>query len=251
MCGIAGFSLTEVDSRQLDVTSLASSLLNAIEDRGRHATGAAWKHDDGNIWFNKAPVTASNFVTNYDHVPNNATNAILHTRWATQGSVEDSVNNHPIENGNIIGIHNGVMYNDDAIFDMVGVDKRIGEVDSEAIFALLAHGEMSTVEALQLLEGSAAIAWFNVNEPDILNLARVSSAPLTVARTFEGSLLFASTEKALKRAAQTVNLSLHRIFEVSEGAMFTVKLGRIVSTERFSVVDQTLTLTERHALNVA
>jgi glucosamine 6-phosphate synthetase-like amidotransferase/phosphosugar isomerase protein len=61
-----------------------------------------------------------------------------HTREPTKGSPQKNVNNHPIIRGDIIGVHNGTITNDDNIFAQQIIDgDRIGSVDSEAVIALL------------------------------------------------------------------------------------------------------------------
>lgn len=248
MCGIAGASLAPTDS--IDSRRLAVSLLLGIEDRGRHATGVAWNNDD-EIWVCKDAIPASEFVTGV-HVPSESRTFIAHTRWATQGSPTNNDNNHPIDVRGIVGVHNGCMWSDDLLFDLIGPEKRIAQVDSEAIFAFLLHSKLPTREALEMLtSGSAAIAWFNLNDTDTLNLARVSSSPLILARTSNGSLLFASTREALQRAADKNGLTISMFTTVEEGTFLQVREGEIVTLEHFGTAgDRELTEMERHALNL-
>jgi glucosamine 6-phosphate synthetase-like amidotransferase/phosphosugar isomerase protein len=59
-----------------------------------------------------------------------------HTRKPTKGEVGHSKNNHPILTKYVIGIHNGEIKNDDDLFGEYSMPRN-GQVDSEAIFALL------------------------------------------------------------------------------------------------------------------
>lgn len=250
MCGIAGVSLHP--NENVNATDLTRALLLGIEERGWHATGVAWADTDGDVWLVKDAVTASEFVKS-DHAPADTRTVLAHTRWATKGAVENNANNHPIDVGGIVGIHNGCLSNDDELFAKLGKDKRIAQVDSEAIFAHLLHSGLSTADALQDLRGSAAIGWLEVEDGNTLHLARVSSSPLVLAFTDKGSLLFASTAKALTNAAVLTGLTLvGDPVSVPEGTYFQVRDGKVVAHDTFTTQGhRTLTSMEREALRVA
>jgi hypothetical protein len=63
---------------------------------------------------------------------------IGHCRKSSVGNSFDNKNNHPIQIGDLMLIHNGTLTNHEKIFDKLKV-KRIGDVDSEAIGHLLNH----------------------------------------------------------------------------------------------------------------
>lgn len=234
MCGIAGCSLS-TQTQQVDMNALARSLALGIEERGRDATGVAW-HDetDSQVWIQKTDVRASEFVGFID--TSNARSLLVHTRFGTKGSKSKNVNNHPIEHHGIVGVHNGVIYNDDDIFAMLECPRN-GQVDSEAAFALIARGleqDAQIEDLLPLLEGSAALAWLNVHdEPGTLHLARVASSPLWVAQTMRGSLLFASTRKCLLESAMNGGFRIKYLNEIPEGSYLRVKDGRITDVRTF------------------
>ena len=58
-----------------------------------------------------------------------------HTRWRTRGDPGNNANNHPIRAGDIVGTHNGTLYNADALFRRLRLP-RFAEVDSEVIFRM-------------------------------------------------------------------------------------------------------------------
>lgn len=248
MCGIAGASISP--NEKVDTTRLANELLLGIEERGRHATGVAWVDKNDSLWIAKAAIPASEYVET-SNVPRDAQSFIAHTRWATQGSINNNDNNHPIDVGGIVGIHNGCISNDDELFELIGSEKRIAEVDSEAIFSMLLHSGLTAGESLEFLQGSAAVSWYETDDNSVINLARVSSSPIVIAYTEAGSLLFASTERAIRRAANATGLNITHTYSLPEGWYHKVQDGKIIATEHFNVKsDRVLSAVERKALNL-
>ena len=151
---------------------------------------------------------------------------LLHTRYATHGGVDVRSNNHPIQHGNILGIHNGVLQNHRELLAANGVTPDT-DVDSEAIMALLDPGHAHPSEVLGALRGDAAIAWLDLREPEVLHLARVSGRPICVAQTTGGSLLMASTMHALDDAARECRLKLDFREEIPDAKYLRVVDGMI------------------------
>lgn len=226
MCGIAGFSLHPNDDTT-EARRLTRSLFAAIEERGRHASGAAWT-ESGEVWLDKAPLKGSIYgplLT--EALPADSRTAILHTRYATQGDPSDNNNNHPFALPGLTGIHNGIVDNDRDIFDLLNV-KPTTEVDSEAIFALLVHGGFDhPADALELVEGDAAVAWLPTDAGDDLNLARLRGRPLALARLKSKSLVFASTESLLRRACNQAGVAVDKLVNVKEGTYIRARFGTV------------------------
>jgi hypothetical protein len=180
-------------------------------------------------------VKASVFVKNDLHVARSAKAFILHTRFATQGKPEHNGNNHPIVSGNIVGVHNGHVSNDWGIFSQLGWDHQKAEVDSEAIFALLAHGNVSHKEALEELRGTIACAWLDAHDAgDILHVARVNSSPLIIAESELGSQVFASTAAAATDAMVAVGMTPKAVRTIEEGRLFHIRDGNFLDVESFT-----------------
>ena len=123
---------------------LFTRLLLLSEERGPHATGAAWLDIDGGHRLFKRPVTAERFVMDKAFaellagINNRATLLLGHTRWRTRGDERVNCNNHPIRAGEVIGTHNGTIYNADYLFRRWKM-RRFAEVDSEILFRLAAN----------------------------------------------------------------------------------------------------------------
>lgn len=253
MCGIGGF--VRSPDEKVDSRVLAAALLSRIEERGRHATGAAF-FDGGRAWIQKDPIPASTFVKDLD-MSAEAPTAVLHTRWATKGSPKNNANNHPIEiPGRMLGVHNGCLRNDDALFDVIGRAKRIAQVDSEAIFAALSYLDEKTPATLARMEGSAAVAWIEPEgDENTLHVARVQSSPLIYGMTEAGSFVFASTERALTGAVTAAGMHLSGgPHTLSEGTYLRVRHGAVVAKATFGqsgIARRPLTMMEKRALNIA
>lgn len=230
MCGIAGFCINDLDHKKLKSRTIAKALLLAIQERGEDATGAAWSENDNGkatVFYAKSDMPADEFIESLDDLmPRYTRTCILHTRWATKGDPVDNGNNHPIVVGNTVGIHNGVITNDDELFESHGWERQ-AEVDSEAIFQLIEHAK-DPLAALPTLRGRAAIAWLDTDEPNTLHLARLDGSPLFVGYTNNGSVFFASTEPLLRRAAAKAFLRLVRIDEVDPYSYIKIVKGAVV-----------------------
>lgn len=226
MCGIAGFNFSERES--INPRILSRNLFLEIVKRGRDATGIAYLNPETNKFtMSKAPIPAPKFFPVLDQMPLETRNAILHTRWATKGSPENSLNNHPIRSGKVIGVHNGHLSNDDALFAHMSSVKRRGEVDSEAAFALLGATKYHPVDVLDSLEGRAALAWLDVRDRMALHIARCKASPLAIGQTKRGSFIFASTLEHLELSAKYSNIKLTWTDELDEGTFMKVKDGVI------------------------
>lgn len=233
MCGIAGFCLNA--KHHTNTADLAGQMLLDIEHRGYHATGAAWIKPNGKRAICKGAVPASKFIRTDSgkRITTGASTAILHTRWATQGKASINDNNHPIPAGNLVLTHNGHISNDDQLFKQLKV-KRVGQVDTEAAAALLAYGKGHPTDLLPRLRGTAALAWITSGEHSTLHLARVSSSPLWIAQTFNGSLVYGSTEETVDNASVMLDDAIDWKYLASEGEYFRVVNGKIVEFKQFT-----------------
>jgi glucosamine 6-phosphate synthetase-like amidotransferase/phosphosugar isomerase protein len=167
-------------------------------------------------------------------LPRNATDALVHVRDYTKGHPRIVANNHPIRHGSVVGVHNGIIVNDEDIFARHGFARAEPEmtVDSEAIFALM-DATSSDQGALEELRGTMAAAWIDERAPAGTHLARGIARPLWIGRS-RRELFFASTKAALEVVEGALRLTLRKS-EVAEGRLLRVERGRVVSETRFRV----------------
>jgi hypothetical protein len=193
MCGIIGqlafgeLSEEKEKTRRESMIFLGSELLQLTQVRGEDATGVSLLFEDGNYFglkmgiapiefiarFGKSEKEYGGFIKAWRKTKRTAKVFMGHCRKASRGNTKDNNNNHPIRVGDIIGVHNGTLDNDDKIFAKLGCN-RDGTVDSEAIMRLLHHysnngKEPFTIgmvkEVGQRLGGSYAVLAMSGNNP--------------------------------------------------------------------------------------
>jgi glucosamine--fructose-6-phosphate aminotransferase (isomerizing) len=228
MCGIAGYSLNS-DS-DVDRTFTAQALLAGIAERGADAVGYAFR-SRGSVAVHKQRSGASALLDRVS-VADEATQLLVHVRDYTKGHPTIEANNHPVRHGSVVGIHNGIITNDEEVFARHRFARSAPDmtVDSEAIFALAERFD-SRIDGLEELRGSMAAAWMDERRADVLFLARGAGRPLWVGYG-EREVLFASTEATLRLAERYCGFDLDRQ-EVEEGTLLALAHGREVWRERF------------------
>lgn len=230
MCGIAGYSL-DAESR-VDRTLAAQALLAAIAERGADAAGYAWRAPgELDVAVYKQQSGASALLDSLT-VPPTTSQLLVHVRDYTKGHPTIEANNHPIRHGAVVGVHNGIILNDDDLLADHGFARAEPNmtVDSEAIFALVEHQpERSTV--LEELRGAMATAWLDERRPDLLFVARGVGRPLWIGRS-RHEIAFASTREALEVVEHYLRMTLTKR-EVDEGTVLVLQAGRVVSSDRF------------------
>ena len=194
MCGIIGLlPFGKLDAKQEKIRQevmmyLGTELLQLTQTRGKDATGVSVMFENGAYMGLKMGVSAIEFVSRFGGeetdfegfmklwrnkgIPAKA--FLGHCRKPSAGKITtDNNNNHPIKVGDIIGIHNGTISNDEIIFKNLKREPN-GDVDSEAIFQLLHYltdngANPFTLDMLdetcKRLEGSYACLAFNGNNP--------------------------------------------------------------------------------------
>ena len=229
MCGIAGYSLSA--SSRVERTLAAQALLAGIAERGADAVGYAYVTPAGEIAIHKQRSGASALL---DQVvlSASASEVLVHVRDYTKGHPRIEANNHPIRHGSVVGVHNGIILNDDELMASHGFERAEPQmtVDSEAIFAL-AESSGGHAKALEELRGSMATAWLDERCPGTVFLARGVGRPLWIGTGREESF-FASTKQALEVVERFLGLKLRKR-EVGEGTLVIIQDGHELARERF------------------
>jgi glucosamine 6-phosphate synthetase-like amidotransferase/phosphosugar isomerase protein len=231
MCGIAGYSLTP-DAR-VDRTLAAQALLAGIAERGGDAVGYAHRAQGIAQPTVVKQQTGASQLLDRVHVPSSATQLLIHVRDYTKGHPSIAANNHPVRHGPVVGIHNGIIINDDDLlgdFSCARAEARMS-VDSEAIFALAAHSG-ADARAFEELRGSMATAWLDERDADTVYVARGTGRPLCIGRG-DGVVFFASTKRALEIVERYAGVKLRKQ-QVREGTFFALRNGTVAARARFT-----------------
>ena len=249
MCGIFGIirygdkpvPILQVNSVKL----LMSELLLAAEMRGKDASGVALLNGN-EIRVYKAPLNATRLMLTqgYADLKDALTcdfHAVIgHARAQTKGTYKNNHNNHPIIADKIVGVHNGMIANDDSLFAQYsGKITRAAQVDSEIIFRLLNHflsdPEMSLVKASQsiseMLMGSYACAFLDVNRTKFVTLIRHWNPIDILVVPAAHLIIFASSGFLAKRALGKTSFTMFSIEEKempnNMGARISIETGEI------------------------
>lgn len=204
ICGIAGcraFKDEPITKHHIQ------ALLLAIEFRGAHATGICTFGKSGEISVLKKDEPAWNFLkdTKTDkwidaELEKKPETVLLHTRHATQGSPRKNENNHPMFSGVSAVCHNGMISNDDHLFDSLKLERK-AETDSDIIRAIVDEEGITqkAIRTLGRMSGSAAISVVHKDYPGKLLLAR-SGNPIVYCVSDSGLMMWASVKEALHHA---------------------------------------------------
>ncbi len=234
MCGILGMGFQSKNwgsSRLNGETAqlILTRMLNSSTRRGADATGIAListtnamvlKHHIPGRTFVKTTAfeNSTDRFLNMSKQETDDTRPLVvlgHNRAETQGTYRNKHNNHPIITNQVIGIHNGMIGNDDILFR--AYCKRIirkAEVDSEIIFRLIdyyankLHENMSDAitRTTYKLVGSYGCAAVNMKNPWMLWLFR-GSAPIDIIHYPKvGLILFASEKIFITQAVGNMDL---------------------------------------------
>jgi glucosamine 6-phosphate synthetase-like amidotransferase/phosphosugar isomerase protein len=230
MCGIAGYSLEP--GARIARTLAAQALLAGIAERGADAVGYAHRSEGASAVVHKRRAGASALLRELS-VPQDTAAVLIHVRDYTKGHPTIEANNHPVRHGPVVGIHNGIIVNDEELFSRHGFERDTPEmsVDSEAIFAL-AEAFGSRGGTLEDLRGSMAAAWMDDREPGAVYVARGIGRPLWVGSAPAG-VFFASTKHALEVFESFMRFPLRKR-ELEEGTLLRLEAGRETRSERFA-----------------
>jgi predicted glutamine amidotransferase len=226
MCGIGGIMMYPMQrtEEQLEyIRELATELAIENQVRGKDSTGLAVFNKKGNYDVLKHNVKATDFTelevykTFIDtKITNETTNILIHTRAATQGSPENNDNNHPIVSASAVGIHNGMIYNDDDLFTNYSLP-RLARVDSEAIFRLVDKANDDSIEGIRYVaekvSGVFAVAYVKKNDPYTLHYFRNNNPTTFIYIPELNIIVFASLQSFLESAVSTCNMTCNYLYK--------------------------------------
>jgi glucosamine 6-phosphate synthetase-like amidotransferase/phosphosugar isomerase protein len=154
MCGIFGVIIKENSTFPRDyIKEIVKNLYLLSESRGKEASGLVIRSNNV-IQVLKEPIAASTLIKSdvfsniFNTLSNNSINSTLsgetlaifgHSRLVTNGRAELNSNNQPVIKNGSIGIHNGIIVNDQKIWERHPDLEKECDVDTEVLLSLLQY----------------------------------------------------------------------------------------------------------------
>lgn len=196
MCGIVGYIGAK------ECTAILVNSLKKLEYRGYDSAGIAIFEDDRIKTVKAKGKIDEGLIKRLAEEPRfSATAGIGHTRWATHGEPSD-INSHPIGNGRVSIVHNGIIENYRKIKEFL-TDKGYGfesQTDTEAVAKLLDYNYNgdpidTIIKTIADIEGAYALGIMFREHKNRLFAARKES-PLIVGKG-NGEMFIASDVTAI------------------------------------------------------
>jgi hypothetical protein len=203
MCGIVGIVASQTNGFSNDEANVFSDMLFVDTLRGVDSTGVFSVNKHNNVTIHKAAINGLDFIQTDEYVAfktklwRDGLFCVGHNRAATRGTVTDK-NAHPFwVKDKIILVQNGTYR---------GSHKHLKdtEVDTEAVAHVLDE-EKDVETALQKINAAYALVWYNTETRE-LSIIRNNERPLFLAKSKNGTVLFASEFATIAWACHRNNL---------------------------------------------
>lgn len=255
MCGIFGIiARGGARADHLRIERLVRRIARISESRGRDSSGFAVR-DAGAGAFRvlRAPLAVTALVRSpqYREVVRPAitgasvgddragsTIAVIgHSRLVTNGTQLADHNNQPVVRSDVIGVHNGIVVNEDALWAEIPGDAPAFDIDTEALLALFAHARRTSGDSGRALrhlfdrvEGSFSVALMPADRDELV--LGTNTGSLYLITDGATRLVFASERRMLaelQRSARDPGLASLTIEHVEP------RTGRVVGLADLSM----------------
>jgi glutamine---fructose-6-phosphate transaminase (isomerizing) len=244
LCGIFGILIGEnLKLSPKELEQIVNNMFRLSESRGKEASGLAIRFKDS-VYVLKEPITSSRLIQtskykelfhktlkNEEYVGSQLQAPLLflgHSRLQTNGLSEINTNNQPVVKDGAVGVHNGIIVNDESLWELYPILKKNYDVDTEVFLSLLqmfrAQGK-SIMEAVRLvfdkIEGSASVAVQFDDANNLLLATNTGSLYLNLSIN-KKILVFASEKYILQQVLK--NKFLRNLFAVE--SITQIKAGQ-------------------------
>jgi glucosamine--fructose-6-phosphate aminotransferase (isomerizing) len=257
MCGIFGLISSRASDLSHEAIRAAIDMQFRLADsRGKEAAGCALKTSQF-VEVYKQPVSGRQMIRQpayREHMKRVApliahgsdvrepVAIIGHSRLVTNGHHFHNDNNQPVQRDDIVAIHNGIIVNDQQLWQTLPDKSAESEIDTEILLCLVRHflnkGKALTVavrEAFALIEGAASVALLFGERSDIVLATNTGSLYYALSPE-RGLLVFASEITIMRRLLEQGpledRLPVQSIQQLCAGDGMTVALSDL-TTEHF------------------
>lgn len=262
MCGIFGLVVHKDAGYGPAFTNKSLKMLARLsESRGKDSSGLVFRNGStrefhvfkGAVYLNtllKNRDVAHQMAHMLGSPGNNSTRlrhtfaAMGHSRLVTNGTQLDDANNQPVIKDGVIGIHNGIIVNEDELWHRHPDMLRTCGIDTEVMLALVRKyirdgWDLATAVSKTITEifGTVATALF-MDDLDMLALA-TNNGSLYVLTDEKGLLAFASEEYFLSRMAKAMHVSMDDTFRIRQVSPGT---GLALDLEEFHLEEFTFSI---------
>ncbi|MBI4375224.1 MAG: glucosamine 6-phosphate synthetase [Elusimicrobia bacterium] len=260
MCGIFGLCIHEsAEFAPPFIKKSLTTLARLSESRGKDSSGLVFRNElENEFLVVKGPIPLKYLLGKravaqqmdrmvqlfHDHRGTSRQNvfaAMGHSRLVTNGTHSNELNNQPIVKDGIVGIHNGIVVNDNELWARYPDAHRTCETDTEVMLALtkkyLDSGwDLPSAVSMTGNEifGTFAAAFF-VDTLDQLVLA-TNNGSLYILTNDADMLAFASERYFLEKTAEAMNLDAKADFRIRQVVSGT---GVVLDLRRFHLQEFT------------
>lgn len=224
MCGIFGFNFKQGTISTSRAAILSTNLARLNDNRGGHSWGFCATDNNELVVKRGLGDMAMAAHQMIDH-----TTLFGHTRYGTTGA--NTVENaHPFEIGNIIGAHNGIVYNHT---NLQRKYDRNHEVDSQHFFSHLNENK-----DFSDIEGYGSIEWIQKDDPSHIYLCKMRNGELSIfgigdrSAGFTNGVVWSSNDKHLMEALFCAGIKDFFPYTVEEGQIYYAEAGEIYVSTR-------------------
>jgi len=260
MCGIFGMITNNSKKYTLpQIKKVIDELFKLSESRGKESAGIAIR-SNRELTVLKKPDSASKMINSrkyldifndivgncvqYSQNDCNVLSIIGHSRLVTNGLQYLNINNQPVIKDGLVGVHNGIIVNDNELWNNNNSLSRNSEVDTEVLLALLNHhknNKNSLITAVKStykeIVGSASIAVLFAD----LNITLLASNTGSLYFCWDkgrDTIIFASEKYILQQISS--KRFFNKLFEFSEIYQIKPGIGCIINNQNLDITEFSL-----------
>jgi glucosamine--fructose-6-phosphate aminotransferase (isomerizing) len=246
MCGIFGIVTKRNSLSPTAFKAAMRKLFKLSESRGKESSGLAWWQDNSVVVY-KDSTSATRMLRSprYKDVEkkmswrsDEAGNVALigHCRLVTNGLEAIHYNNQPVIRNHCLAVHNGIITNDNSLWEKIKNDCRRYDVDTEVFLALLEDGLVDQLNLINVwqqayahVEGSVSIAVMHTNLKQLV--MATDNGSLYMCHNMDQSFYAFASEKRILQAMLKIK-ALDRVVHGAVVKQISPGTGQVLDLEK-------------------